>query len=124
MRQDYCLVPSFARGAGCCDTPVHSLVDLFRALMSTGKLEEMLTEVGSRFSTVSYIGVRKKEYHEHENMLWPLGFEWDKDARPYLIVWTEQLERPLVEQTSAEFAVYTRKAYDLSQRDRFSSVQY
>ncbi len=101
-----------------------TMVDLFRTVISAGRLEEMLTEVGSRFSTVSYIGVSKKEYREHESLLSPLGFEWNKDARLYLVVWTEQLEHLLVEQTSAEFGVYTRKPYMPEQRDRFDSVHY
>jgi hypothetical protein len=101
-----------------------TMVDLFRTVISAGRLEEMLTEVGSHFSTVSYIGVSKKEYREHESLLSPLGFEWNKDARLYLVVWTEQLEHLLVEQTSAEFGIYTRKPYMPEQRDRFSSVQY
>jgi hypothetical protein len=101
-----------------------TLVDLFRIVISAGKLEEMLTEVGSRFSTASYIGIRKNEYRKHEALLSPLGFEWNKDAALYLVVWTEQLEQLLVRETSAEFHVYTRKVYDPSQRDRFDSVQY
>lgn len=101
-----------------------TMVDLFRTVISAGRLEEMLTEVGSRFSTASYIGIGKDEYREHEGLLSPLGFEWSKDAGLYLAVWTQQLEQLLVRETSAEFHVHTRKAYDPSQRDRFDSVQY
>jgi hypothetical protein len=101
-----------------------TMVDLFRTVISAGRLEEMLTEVGSRFSAVSYVGVSKKEYRKHESLLSPLGFEWNKDARLYVVVWTEQLEHLLVEQTSAEFGVYTRKPYMPEQHDRFSSVHY
>ena len=34
-----------------------TMVDLFRTVISSGKLEEMLIEVGSRFSSTSYIGM-------------------------------------------------------------------
>jgi hypothetical protein len=101
-----------------------TMVDLFRTVISAGTLEAMLSEVGSRFSTASYIGIGKDAYREHESFLSPLGFEWRQDADLYLAGWTEQLEQLLVQQTSAEFGVYTRKPYRPDQRDRFESVRY
>jgi hypothetical protein len=101
-----------------------TLVDLFRTVISAGKLEEMLTEVGSRFSTASYIGIGKDAYREQESLLSPLGFEWNKDADLYLIAWTEALENLLAQETSAEFDVFTRRPYRPEQRDRFDSIQY
>ncbi|WP_158820305.1 type IV secretory system conjugative DNA transfer family protein [Granulicella sp. S156] len=101
-----------------------TLVDLFRTVISAGKLEEMLTEVGSRFSATGYIGIGKEEYRGHEGLLSPLGFAWNKDAGLYLIAWTETLETLLTQQTSSEFFVCTRKPSDPAQRERFLSVQY
>jgi hypothetical protein len=101
-----------------------TMVDLFRTVISAGKLEEMLTEVGSRFSATSYIGIGKDTYREHESLLAPLGFEWNKDAGLYLIAWTEALENLLTQETSAAFDVFTRKPYRPEQRDRFDSIQY
>jgi len=101
-----------------------TMVDLFRTVISAGKLEEMLTEAGARFSTISYIGIGKEVYHEYGSLLSPLGFEWHEDAGLYITAWTEQLEQLLVQQTSAEFNVYTRKPFDSEQRDRFDSIQY
>jgi TraM recognition site of TraD and TraG len=101
-----------------------TMVDLFRTVISAGTLEAMLSEVGSRFSTAAYIGIAKNAYHEHESFLSPLGFEWRQDADLYLAGWTEQLEQLLVQQTTAEFGVYTRKPYRQDQRDRFQSVRY
>jgi len=101
-----------------------TMVDLFRTVISAGTLEQMLNEIGSRFSTASYIGIAKDAYQEHESFLSPLGFEWRKDVDLYLVGWTEELEQLLVQQTSAEFGVYTRKAYRPDQRDRFESVRY
>jgi hypothetical protein len=101
-----------------------TMVDLFRTVISAGRLEEMLSEVGSRFSTTSYIGIDKETYREHEGLLSPLGFEWNKDADLYLIAWNEELERLLTEQTSAAFDVFTRKPYRQEQCDRFDSIQY
>jgi len=101
-----------------------TMVDLFRTVISAGTLEAMLNEVGSRFSTASYIGIARDAYQEYESFLSPLGFEWRKDVDLYLVGWTEELEQLLVQQTSAEFGVYTRKAYRPDQRDRFESVRY
>jgi hypothetical protein len=101
-----------------------TMVDLFRTVISAGKLEAMLIEVGSRFSTTSYIGIDKEAYREYERLLSPLGFEWNKDATLYLIAWTDALERLLTELTSATFDVFTRKPYPPEQHDRFDSIQY
>ena len=101
-----------------------TLVDLFRTVISAGRLEDLLVEVGSRFSTTGYIGVDINLYCEHESLLSPLGFELRQDSGQYLAVWTEELEQLLIQQTSAEFRVYTRKAYEPEQQDRFESIQY
>jgi hypothetical protein len=101
-----------------------TLVDLFRTVISAGRLEEMLIEVGSRFSTASYIGLGKDAYLEYEPLLSPLGFEWRNDAGLYLALWTKQLEQLLVDLTSAEFGIYTRKPYEQDRHDRFESIQY
>jgi hypothetical protein len=101
-----------------------TMVDLFRTVISAGRLEEMLAEVGSRFSTTSYIGLNKDAYRQHEGLLSPLGFEWNKHTGLYLIAWTDALERLLTEETAATFEVFTRKPYRPEQRDRFDSIQY
>jgi type IV secretory system conjugative DNA transfer VirD4/TraG family protein len=101
-----------------------TMVDLFRTVISAGRLEDMLTEVGSRFSITSYIGIGQETYREHEGLLSPLRFEWNKDADLYLIAWTEALENLLTQETSAMFDVFTRKPYRPEHRDRFDSIQY
>ena len=101
-----------------------TMVDLFRTVISAGCLEEMLIEVGSRFSQTKYIGIGKDAYQEHEPLLSSLGFEWRQDADQYLAVWTKELEQLLVEQTHAEFFLYSRKAFAPEQQDSFGWVQY
>lgn len=101
-----------------------TMVDLFRTVISAGALESILIEVGSRFSTTSYIGIGKDEYREYEALLPPLSFEWDQEADLYLIAWTEALEHLLIQETSAAFDIFTRKPYRPEQRARFDSVQY
>ncbi len=101
-----------------------TMVDIFRTVISAGRLEELMIEVGTRFSTTSYIGIDKESYGEHEGLLSPLGFEWREDEGLYLVAWTETLEQLLIQHTSAEFSVYTRTAYPPEQRDHFESIQY
>jgi len=43
-----------------------TMVDLFRTVISPEKLEEMLMEVSSRFSSTNYIGIAKDVYGEDE----------------------------------------------------------
>jgi len=101
-----------------------TMVDLFRTVISAGSLEDMLIEVGCRFSTTRYIGIGKDAYREHEPLLSSLGFEWRQDADQHLAVWTKELEQLLVEQTHAEFFLYTRKTFAPEQQDSFNWVQY
>ena len=101
-----------------------TLVDIFRTVISAGQLERMLIEVGSRFSTTSYIGIDREAYRGHEEQFAPLGFSWNARASLYLAEWTETLEAALAGQTSAEFFVFTRKPSDPVARERFLSVQY
>ena len=85
----------------------------------------MLTEVGSRFSATSYIGIGKDEYQQYEILLSPLGFEWDKDADLYLIAWTEELENLLISADLRRIRMSTPASHtDPEQRDRFESVHY
>ncbi len=101
-----------------------TMVDLFRTVISAGRLEEMLTEVGARFSTASYIGIGKEAYGVCQSLLSPLGCEWREDEELYLVAWTKELERLLIEETSAVFDVFTRKQYRPEQHDRYDSIQY
>jgi hypothetical protein len=101
-----------------------TLVDIFQTVISAGRLEEMLVEVGSQFSTTSYIGIEKNDYLSEEEQLAPLGFQWNPKANLYIAAWDEQLEAALTEQISIEFLVFTRKPSDPAARERFRSVQY
>lgn len=101
-----------------------TLVDIFQTVISAGRLEEMLIEVGSQFRTVSYIGVEKRDYLSEETQLAPLGFTWNPKASLYIATWDERLETALTEQTAIEFLVFTPKPPDTAARARFLSVQY
>ena len=101
-----------------------TMVDIFRTVVSAGQLEEMLTEIGLRFGSVSYVGVSTETYLGHTELLAAFGFELDRRTNQYVAPWNESLESVLVEQTDAEAHVYSRKAYDPALRDRWQSVHY
>jgi len=101
-----------------------TLVDIFQTVISAGRLEAMLVDVGSQFSTTSYIGIDRENYLSEEAQLSPLGFTWDAGANLYLAKWDEHLEAALTEQTSIEFLVFTRRPFNADARERFHSVQY
>lgn len=101
-----------------------TLVDIFQTVISAGRLEEMLVEVGSQFSIASYIGIERVDYLSEEEQLAPLGFHWNPKANLYIAAWDEQLETALTEQTSIGFLVFTRKPSNPASRERFRSVEY
>jgi hypothetical protein len=101
-----------------------TMVDIFRTVISAGRLEELMIEVGTRFSTTSYIGIDRHEYQNNEALLSSLGFEWREDEGLFVIAWTDVLEQLLTQKTSAEFSVYTRATYQPEQHSLFESVQY
>ena len=101
-----------------------TLVDIFQTVISAGRLEEILVEVGSQFSTTRYIGVGRQDYLSEEAQLAPLGFVWNAKSNLYIAKWEERLEAALTDQTSIEFLVFTRKLADAAARERYLSVQY
>jgi hypothetical protein len=101
-----------------------TLVDVFRTVISSGALEELLIQVGTQFSIVSYIGVSQQVYQDNREVLSRLGFQRDDDSGLYVARWTEELEQTLAHSIDAEFSVYIRGVADPEMRNRFESVQY
>ena len=101
-----------------------TLLDVFRTVISAGKLEAMLIEIGERFSSVSYVGLRQDAYQANASLLAPFSFEVDARTSQYMAPWSRELERLLVEHTDCEATVYSRKPYDPAQCDRWQSVHY
>jgi hypothetical protein len=101
-----------------------TMVDIFRTVISAGRLEELMIEVGSRFTATQFIGTREENFRRYESLLSPLGFQWRQEVAQYLAIWTEQLEDLLTQQTDAEFFIYSRKPSDPEQCSLFESVQY
>ena len=101
-----------------------TLIDIFHTVISAGELEELLIEVGSRFSPAQYIGIENPLYKDHEQFLSAFGFEAHRELDQYLAVWTADLEQVLATGIDGEFFVYTRRHAGHEPRDRFASVQY
>ena len=101
-----------------------TLVDIFRTVVSAGRLEEMLVEVGARFSMTRYIGISNATRLAYDSLLSQYVFVLIPEANLYLITWRQDLEDILQEQTSAEFFIYSRKPYRQTQRESFESIQY
>jgi hypothetical protein len=101
-----------------------TMVDIFRTVISGGQLEDLLIEVGSRFSMFSYIGVSQQVYQDNRELLAQLGFQHDIASGLYIVPWTEHLEQSLAASMDATFSVYVRGMADLEMRSRFESVQY
>ncbi len=101
-----------------------TLLDIFRTVISAGQLEDMLIEVGKNFSAVNYVGLQPEGYTSYADELAPFGFVLDRATSRYVAPWTDALERLILERTDVDAHVYTRKPFDLSDRDRWQSVHY
>jgi hypothetical protein len=101
-----------------------TLLDVFRTVISAGKLEDMLIEIGARFSRVSYVGLSNDAYQANASLLAPFSFELNATTNQYMAPWSLELERLLVEHTACEATVYSRKTYDAALQDRWQSVHY
>jgi hypothetical protein len=101
-----------------------TLLDLFRTVISPGKLEDLLIEIGARFSSTSYVGITPAGYLAYADLLTTFGFQLIRDADQYVAPWSEVLEQLLVDETDIEAQIYRRKPYDPLDRDRWQSVHY
>jgi hypothetical protein len=101
-----------------------TLVDVFRTVISAGKLEQMLIETGRPFTSSTFIGINKDDYLKHEALLKPFGFIFDTSTRQHLAHWSDQLESKLIHETAIETSLYRRKQGAQSTHDRWESVHY
>jgi hypothetical protein len=101
-----------------------TLVDVFRTVISAGKLEEMLIECGRQSTSCTFVGVAKPDYLKHETLLRPFGFVWNNSVDQLVASWTEELESLIRNQTEATVSLYKRTLGDQAMRDRWESVHY
>jgi hypothetical protein len=101
-----------------------TLLDIFRTVISSGTLEQMLIETGRRYTPVSFVGVEKADYRKYESALAPFGFAWSEKLGRYVARWTEALETALVRQTAISAHLYSRRQGDPEIRGSWESVHY
>jgi TraM recognition site of TraD and TraG len=101
-----------------------TLLDVFRTVISAGALEDMLIEVGRRFTDITFVAVERMEYLSHQKLLATFGFTWSPDLNSYVARWTEQLEATLIRQAGVPVTLYIRKKGTESERSRFESIHY
>jgi hypothetical protein len=101
-----------------------TLVDVFRTVISAGKLEEMLIECGRKFTQSSFVGLAKAEYLKYESLLRPFGFAQNEKAGQMIARWSKELEAVLRNRTDVTASVYQRKLEDQETPDRWTSVHY
>jgi hypothetical protein len=98
-----------------------TLLDIFRTVISSGTLEDMLTMTGRRFTPVSFVGVGKDDYLKYESTLAPFRFAW---SEKYIATSTDDLQTALVQRTSVVASFYSRKLGDPEIQDSWRSIHY
>jgi len=101
-----------------------TMLDIFRTVISSGTLEEMLTQTGRRFTAASFVGVDKADYLKYESTLAPFSFSWSEKLGQYVVRCTAELERTLVQKTAIAASLYSRKLGSPETQDSWQSVHY
>ena len=101
-----------------------TMLDIFRTVISSGTLEEMLTRTGRRFTPVSFVGVSSIDYLKYESTLAPFGFTWSEKLGQYVTTWTNQLQTILTQKTAVVASLYRRKLGDSETQDSWRSIHY
>ena len=101
-----------------------TLLDVFRTVISAGALEDMLKDVGRRFTPVAFVGVGKPQYQRHNVRLARYGFIWNRTLKEFVARWSAELESDLTYETGITASLYMRKLDDPVAHARFQSVHY
>ena len=101
-----------------------TLLNIFRTVISSGSLEEMLIETGRRFNPVSFVGVSKADYVKHESLLAPFRFSWNDKRGQYVATFTDELRTALIQKTAIAASLYSRRHSDADTHDSWQSVHF
>lgn len=101
-----------------------TMLDIFRTVISSGALEEMLTMTGRRFTPASFIGLSKTDYLKYESALAPFSFAWSERLGQYVAAWTNELQTVLSHKTAVAASLYRRKLGDPETQDSWQSIHY
>jgi hypothetical protein len=101
-----------------------TMLDIFRIVISSGKLEEMLTATGRRFVSASFVGVGKADYMKYESALAPFKFAWSEKLGQYVAISSDELQTVLVRRTAVTATLYSRRLGDPETQDSWQSIHY
>jgi len=101
-----------------------TLVDVFRTVISSGHLEELLAETSCRVSKTGYVAILKEDYAIHSKLLAQFGFTFDRSSDRYVADYSADLEKFLKEETPISATVYLPRSHDTRQCLQFDSVNY
>jgi hypothetical protein len=101
-----------------------TLVDIFRTVISSGRLEELLIETGGRLNPAEFIAISPANYVAHRRLLAPFHFRANADANEYVAERSEELSRALETETSIPYKLYRPKFGGAEESARFDSVNY
>jgi len=101
-----------------------TLVDVFRTVISSGQLENLLAETSCRFGESPYVAISKEDYENYKPQLIRFGFSGEGSRNLHVARHSEQLERFLTRETSIGATVYSPKQHDIRHRQQFETVNY
>jgi hypothetical protein len=101
-----------------------TMLDIFRTVISSGTLEEMLTMIGRRFTSASFVGLSRIDYLKCESTLAPFSFAWSERLGQYVTTATDELQTVLTQKTAVTAYVYKRKLGDPEAQDSWQSIHY
>jgi len=101
-----------------------TLVDVFRTVISSGRLEELLAETSCRVSKTGYVAIRKEDYAVYDKLLAQFGFTLNRSSDQYVAEYSADLEKFLKEKTPIEATAYLPKSHNARHSLQFDSVNY
>ncbi len=101
-----------------------TLVDVFRTVISSGRLEELLTETSCRVSKTGYVTISKEDYAVHSRLLAQFGFTLHRSSDQYVAEYSADLEKFLKEETPIRATAYLPKSHNARHSLQFDSVNY
>lgn len=101
-----------------------TLVDIFRTVISSGRLEELLAETSCQVSKTGYVTISKEDYAVHSKLLAQFGFTLHRGSDQFVAEYAEGLEKFLQVEAPVRATVYFTKPHDARQCLQFESVNY
>jgi len=101
-----------------------TLVDVFRTVISSRRLEELLAETSCRVNHAAYAAISTEDWATYGSLLARFGFVLHRDSDQYVAQYAEALERFLQKETPIRATIYSTKPCDARNALQFDSVNY